>query len=63
MIVTSSIPFLAVYNAGAAMYRAMGDSKMNVLNLAGNALLLYGFGMGVEGAAIPTALSRMLAGV
>ena len=54
MIVTSSIPFLAVYNAGAAMYRAMGDSKtpmkmslvMNGLNLAGNALLLYGLGMG-----------------
>ena len=53
------------------MYRAMGDSKtpmkmslvMNGLNLAGNAVLLYGLGMGVEGAAIPTALSRMLAGV
>ena len=71
MIVTSSIPLLAVYNSGAAMYRAMGDSKtpmkmslvMNGLNLAGNAVLLYGLGMGVEGAAIPTALSRMLAGV
>lgn len=71
MIVTSSIPFLAIYNSGAAMYRAMGDSKtpmkmslvMNGLNLAGNAVLLYGLGMGVEGAAIPTALSRMFAGV
>lgn len=71
MIVTSSIPFLAIYNSGAAMYRAMGDSKtpmkmsivMNGLNLAGNAVLLYGLGFGVEGAAIPTALSRMFAGV
>lgn len=71
MIVTASIPFLAVYNSGAAMYRAMGDSKtpmimslvMNLLNLGGNAILLYGLGMGVEGAAIPTTLSRVFAGV
>ncbi|MDC7290488.1 MATE family efflux transporter [Blautia schinkii] len=71
MIVTASIPFLAVYNSGAAMYRAMGDSKtpmlmslvMNGLNLAGNAILLYGLGFGVEGAAIPTMLSRVFAGI
>jgi putative MATE family efflux protein len=71
VIVTASIPFLAVYNSGAAMYRAMGDSKtpmlmslvMNGTNLLGNAILLYGLGMGVEGAAIPTTVSRMLAGV
>lgn len=71
MIVTASIPFLAVYNAGAAMYRAMGDSKtpmimsfvMNGINLAGNAILLYGLGWGVEGAAYPTMISRAFAGV
>lgn len=71
MIVTASIPFLAVYNSGAAMYRAMGDSRtpmlmslvMNGINLAGNAILLYGFGRGVEGAAIPTLLSRVFAGI
>lgn len=71
MIVTASIPFLAIYNSGAAMYRAMGDSKtpmlmslaMNGLNLAGNAILLYGLGFGVEGAAIPTMLSRIFAGI
>lgn len=71
LIVTCSIPFLAVYNVGAAMYRAMGDSKtpmlmslaMNGMNLVGNAILLYGLGFGVEGAAIPTAVSRIFAGV
>lgn len=71
MIVTASIPFLAVYNAGAAMHRAMGDSRtpmimsliMNGMNIAGNAFLLYGLKWGIEGAAIPTACSRMFAGV
>lgn len=71
LIVTCSIPFLAVYNVGAAMYRAMGDSKtpmlmslaMNGMNLVGNAILLYGLGFGVEGAAIPTTVSRVFAGV
>lgn len=71
MIVTLSIPFLAVYNTGAAMYRAMGNSKipmlmslaMNGMNLVGNAILLYGLGWGVEGAAIPTMVSRVFAGI
>ena len=45
MIVTMSIPFMAMYNAGAAIFRAMGNSKismnvsiiMNVINVGGNA--------------------------
>lgn len=71
MIVSASIPFLAVYNAGAAMFRAMGNSKtpmkmslaMNSINLFGNAILLYGLKWGIEGAAIPTLLSRVFAGI
>lgn len=71
MIVTASIPFLAVYNTGAAMFRAMGDSRtpmlmslaMNGMNLIGNAVFLYGLGWGVEGAALPTTASRVFAGV
>ena len=71
LIVTASIPFLAMYNSGAAVHRAMGDSKtpmlmslvMNGMNLAGNAVLLYGLGWGIEGAAIPTTLSRAFAGI
>lgn len=70
MIVTASIPFMAIYNSGAAMFRAMGDSKtpmmmslaMNSMNLFGNAVLLYGLGWGIEGAALPTTLSRAFAG-
>lgn len=71
MIVNASVPFLAVYNAGAAIFRAMGDSKtpmkmslvMNGLNLIGNSILLYGLGWGIEGAAIPTLGSRVFAGI
>lgn len=71
LIVNCSVPFLAVYNAGAGIYRAMGDSKtpmkmsaiMNGMNLVGNAILLYGFHRGIEGAAIPTAVSRIFAGI
>ena len=71
LITALSIPFIAIYNAGAAIFRAMSDSKtsmnvsliMNGVNIAGNALLIYGLGWGVEGAAIPTLVSRMLAAV
>ena len=71
LIVAASIPFIALYNAGAAIYRAMGDSRtpmlmsllMNGLNLLGNAVLIYGMGMGIEGAAIPTLVSRIFAGI
>ena len=69
LIVESSVPFLAVYSAGAALFRVMGNSKismwvslvMNVINAAGNALLIFGFRMGVEGVAIPTVASRVFA--
>lgn len=66
MIVVLSVPFLALYNSGAAVFRTMGNSKlpmrimlaMNLLNIAGNALLVIGFHMGVAGIAIPTLVSR-----
>jgi putative MATE family efflux protein len=70
-IVVPSIPFIALYNCGAAMFRTMGNSKlpmavmtsMNVLNIAGNAVLVFVFRMGVAGIAIPTFASRFGAAV
>lgn len=69
MITVLSIPFLALYNAGAAIFRTMGNAKlpmmimlaMNIAHAAGNAILIYGFDFGVEGVAIPTLLSRIAA--
>jgi len=70
-ITALSFPFLAIYNACAGLFRAMGNSKvtmyisilMNLLNISGNAILLYGLHFGVEGAAIPTFLSRAVGAV
>ncbi|MDF2673228.1 MAG: efflux family protein [Clostridiales bacterium] len=71
LIVFASIPFIAMYNSGAALFRAMGNSKitmitsiiMNVINVVGNAICIYGFHMEVEGVAIPTLVSRAVAAV
>ena len=64
-----SIPFLALYNSCAALFRAMGNSRvslyvsvvMNVVNISLNALLLYGFHFGVLGVSIATATARLVA--
>ncbi|HCW27877.1 MAG TPA: MATE family efflux transporter [Lachnoclostridium sp.] len=69
LIVLASIPMIAMYNAGAAIFRAMGNSNiamktsllMNSINVFGNALLIFGFHCGVEGVAIPTVVSRGVA--
>lgn len=68
-IVVATVPLIAVYNAGAALFRSIGNSKiamkisllMNVINISGNAILLYGFHCGVEGVAIPTLVARIVA--
>lgn len=68
-ITALSFPFLAVYNASAALSRAMGDSKttmnisvlMNLANITGNAVLIMGFHLGVYGVALSTLFSRMMA--
>lgn len=71
LLTAAAYPFIAVYNAGAALFRAMGNSKVsmvnslivNVINIAVNALLIYGFGMGAAGAGIGTLASRVAAAV
>lgn len=65
-ITALSFPFIAVYNCCASLFRAIGNSRIsmyaslfsNVLNAAGNAILIYGFRMGVAGAATATTFSR-----
>ena len=67
-IVSVSYPFLAVENSVAATFRAQGDSIitlktslfMNVLNIIGNAILIYGANLGAAGAALATLFSRFV---
>lgn len=65
-ITACSFPFLALYNSSAALFRAVGNSRvsmktsllMNGMNVVGNALCIYILKMGVAGVAIPTLISR-----
>jgi len=66
-----SFPFIAIYNACAALFRSMGNSKvsmiiafmMNIIHIIVNAVLIFGLDMGVAGAAISTLISRIFAAV
>ena len=66
-----SYPFIAIYNGGAALFRSIGNSRVsmatsvliNIINLCGNAVLIYGLHLGVAGAAIPTFVSRAVGAV
>lgn len=58
LLTATAYPFMGIYNAGAALFRAMGNSKVsmfcslvvNVINITVNAVLIFGFGMGAAGA-------------
>ena len=70
-ITALSFPFIALYNAGAAIYRSVGNSKvsmkvsmlMNIINVAGNAFCIFVLKWGVYGVAVPTLVSRAVAGI
>ena len=63
-----SFPFIAAYDSAASIFRAQDNTKgpmlismiSNVMNIAGNAMLIWGFHMGVAGAALATLIRRIL---
>jgi len=71
LITGLSYPFLALFNANAALFRAVGNSKftmqmallINIMHIGGNAWLIYGLKMGVMGAALSTLFCRMIMAV
>ncbi len=68
-IIAVSFPFLAIYNAGAAQFRVMGNSSlsmimsalMNVINIALNYVFIFNLNMGIAGVAYATLVSRVVA--
>lgn len=70
-ILALSYPALALYNAGAALYRSMGRTKttmkvslcMNVINTGGNAIGIFALHAGVAGVAWPSTISWYFAAV
>lgn len=70
-ITTLSLPFLAVYDAGAALCRSIGKTNVtmyisiaaNVINVAGNCIGVFLLHMGAAGVAYPSLLSRILSAI
>ena len=71
LITALSYPFIALYNAGAALFRVDGNSRLpmvistisNLVNIALTAAFIFGMNMGVAGAALATLISRILCAV
>ena len=70
-IMTYTFPFIALYSAGAALFRSMGRTKstmylslwMNGINIVGNYIGVFILKAGVAGVAWPTFISRVFAAV
>ncbi|WMJ83092.1 MATE family efflux transporter [Oscillospiraceae bacterium LTW-04] len=66
-----SFPFFAIYNSGAALFRSQGNSRismltalmMNVLNIGGNAIFLFGYHMGARAVGLATLISRIVGAI
>jgi putative MATE family efflux protein len=69
LLTALSYPMLGIYNSCAAIFRAVGNSKVtmriallvNVMNIGGNAFFIYVLKIGIAGAALSTLLSRIAA--
>lgn len=65
------MPVMLLYNFGAAILRAIGDTKRplyyllgaGVINVVLNLIFVIGFGMGVEGVALATDISQVFSAV
>lgn len=68
---TLSFPFIAAYDSAASIFRAQDNTRgpmtismiSNVMNIAGNAIMIWVFHMGVAGAALSTLISRIFCAV
>ena len=66
-----SFPFIAAYDSAASIFRAQDNTKgpmiismiSNVMNIAGNAVMIWVFHMEVAGAALSTLISRIFCAV
>ena len=66
-----SFPFIAAYDSAASIFRAQENTKgpmiismiSNIMNIAGNAVMIWVFHMGVAGAALSTLISRIFCAV
>ncbi|WP_432628289.1 MATE family efflux transporter [Brotaphodocola sp.] len=66
-----SYPALAIYNAGAALYRSFGKTSTtmylsllsNVINVVGNCIGVFGLHAGIAGVAWPSLISRTFSAV
>lgn len=67
-ITTLSLPFLAIYDAGAALCRSIGRTNVtmdislaaNIVNVIGNCVGVFVLKLGAAGVAWPSLLSRLL---
>lgn len=66
-----SYPFIAAYNSGAAIFRSMNLAHipmkagilMNIVNIIGNSIFIYGCNMGAAGAAMGSLIARATSGI
>ena len=66
-----SYPFIAIYNAGAALYRSMTKTKTtmyisiwsNLINIVGNCLGVFVLNAGVAGVAVPSLIARAFSAI
>lgn len=66
-----SYPFIAIYNAGASLFRSMGKTKTtmyvslasNIINVIGNCIGVFVLHAGVAGVAIPSLIARAFSAI